>query len=587
MGAFFICKKEDTNRTKPALDLFTEMGFAPPTSFEVGRWQLFAYPKMVSVASNVVSGHDSKLVSVGTPVYKGLDYAGSLSALLQDFVYHRIDSEQLIGQYTLLFCYGDTIKILCDSMGSKHLFTDNSFSVLSSHMLPICQSLDGNLHINRKAFYEKFLTGIIMSPNTLFHEVVQIDKQIAERITSEDEGIEFIYTPTLRVRKSGVKVFKESLVEQANELKAYFELLGNSGRNGIDIGLSGGYDSRLGLACLNKYTKERIHLHSHATENDHLKDLTIAQKMADYIGVPCHKVATKKLIHCDHVDEIVRKSILYFDGRSSFSIGGCGEVYTASYRRESTEGTPFTLSGVGGELYRNVFDIGFRSIRFDRFLEDKVFSHSFKNAIPESLYSEMRNDIINRSAMRLGIDQRRRQSKMIAYRYYCEIMMPDGQGAALDAYNQVSCCVAPFLEPRIIEKGYEAIPFHHSGGTFEGKLIEYIDSGLATISSSYGYPIANRPMKARVKESLRTYIPTSLWNRFAIMLRNRQRDHYKLNVFSEFSANNRTLQEAYSYIIDLFPEVNFSKYLQTKEEIRRAQFVAMTLFMFKERIKDK
>ena len=584
MGAFFIRNKNEVPSANPALDLFSEMGFASPVTLEIGEWVIYAYPKMVAYDSNIVTDKGCTLISTGTPIYKGLDYAGSLRALLCDYLSVGIDNEQLIGQYTILFCYGTTIEVLCDPLGCKHVFTDLNHSILSSHMLPICQCIGGDLHINRKAFYEKFLTGIIMPPNTMFEEIIQIDKHIADHITREGKGIWFTRTKSFYASGTYSKSFKECLAEQADTLRQYFELLSKAGENGIDIGLSGGYDSRLVLACLNNFFQGRIHLHSHATENVHRKDLTIANQMADYVGVPCHTVATKKLCHCDHVDEVTRKSILYFDGRSSFSIGGCGEVYTALYRKESTERVPFTLTGVGGELYRNIFDIGFRNIRFDRFMEEKVFSRSFRNAIPDNQYRKVKEDIICRASIRLGIDLKKRQSKLIAHRYYCEIMMPDGQGVALDAYNQVSCCVAPFLEPQIISKGYEAIPFHHSGGEFEGKLIDVIDPGIAAIPSSYGYSICKRPVKAMIKEKLRAYIPTSMWNRLAEI------SHKKVALSIESAKDqlyndSQTLKEAYIFLTELFPEIKFECLLQSNEDIRKVQFVAMTIYFFKRRLK--
>ena len=584
MGAFFICNKNKVPNANPALGLFAEMGFASPTSFAIGEWVIYVYPKMAASSTNTISENGCTLISVGTPVYRGLDYADSLAALLRDFLSHGIDHGKLIGQYTILFCHGNTIEILCDPLGCKHVFTDAKHSMLSSHMLPVCQCLDGALHINRKAFYEKFLTGIIMPPNTMFEEIIQIDKQAAACMTHEDQGIKFIQAASFNASRSGAKSLKECLAEQADTLRAYFELLNNAGKGGIDIGLSGGYDSRLVLACLNRFRSGRIHLHSHATENVHRKDLTIANQMAEYVGVPCHTVATKKLCHCDHVDEVLRKSVLYFDGRSSFSIGGCGEVYTASYRKESTECTPFTLTGVGGELYRNVFDIGFRKIRFDRFMEDKVFSQNFRKAISDDLYRELKDDIVTRAASRLGVDQRSSESKAIAHRYYCEIMMPDGQGVALDAYNQVSCCVAPFLEPRIIAKGYEAIPFHHSGGEFEGKLINYIDPGLAALPSSYGYPIGKRPVKAKIKESIRTYVPLSIWERLSAALTKKDEFHVE-SALDELYANSPILKEAFAFLTELFPEICFTSLLHSSEDIRRIQFTAMTLYQYKERIK--
>ena len=583
MGAIFVYNKVVHN-VDPALNLFAEMGFSTPTFFEFGSWGIYTYSKMVDAFPNFVSINDCTLISAGTPVYKGLTYADSHTAILQDLLSDSFDFDQLIGQYTILFCHGDNIEILCDPLGSKHLFTDKAYSMISSHMLPICQCFDGDLHINRKAFYEKFLTGIIMPPNTLFDEIVQIDKKTAEHISQDNAGIRFIRTAGMQQPVSNAKGFDESIAEQADTLHRYFEQLCNPGKDGIDIGLSGGYDSRLVLACLHKFHKGKIHLHSHSTENVHQKDLTIAKQMADYIGTPLHTVATKKLKNSDHIDDVLHRSILYFDGRSSFSIGGCGEVYTASYRKESTEGTQFTLTGVGGELYRNVFDIGYRNIRFDHFLEKKVFSQSFRKAIPNELYDELKKDIINSVSERLDIDQNNKQSKMVAHRYYCEIMMPDGQGNALDAYNQVSCCIAPFLEPKIISKGYTAIPFHHSGGEYEGQLINHIDSGLSALPSSYGYPIRKRPMKAKIKEGIRTYIPSSIWENLSSIINRKSHQPDSSERIEELLVNNDTLKKAYSYIEDLFPEIDFTCLLHSGEEVRKVQFMAMTLYYLKERI---
>ncbi len=586
MGAFFLCKKNQSANMNQALEIFDEMGFASPAVFETGEWVVCAYSRMRSEDKSCISCHNCTMITAGTPIYKGMDTDGSLDALLEDYLSEKIDYQQLIGQYTILFCQGNTIEILCDPLGCKHMFTDSGHGILSSHMLPLCQCITSGLHINKKALYEKLLTGIIMSPNTVFEEIIQIDRQTAEQISQENNGIKFIQTNDFQYSGKGYRSFSECLAEQANTLRSYFEQLDKACKQGVDLGLSGGYDSRLVLACLYRFNKAKMHLHSHATENVHRQDLSIANQMAEYVGIPCHTVATKKLSHCDHIDDVLRKSVLYFDGRSSFSIGGCGEVYTASYRKESTENTPFTLTGVGGELYRNVFDIGFRSIRFNRFMEEKIFSESFRKAVSEQLYHEIKNDIIDRAASKLGIDEKSKQSKLVAHRYYCEIMMPEGQGTALDAYNQVSCCIAPFLEPSIISRGYRAIPFHHSGGEFEGKLIDFIDPGLAAITSTYGYPIGKRPIINRMKESLRTLIPTSVWNQLAaISIRRKESYGNAEKALDELYANSPTLKEAYMYLTELLPEIDLTKLILSGEEIRRIQFVAMTLYYFRERIR--
>ena len=584
MGAFLLTDSGNQYYYDPALELFREMGFSSPERLQIGGRTLYVYSKMATGENNIRSDGNCTIVSVGTPIYKSKNYSDSLTTLLKDYETNNLSFDQLSGQYSILFCRGDSVEILRDPLGCKHIFSDKNHHMLSSHMLPLCLCTDGPLHINKQAVYEKLLTGFIMPPDTLFEDILQIDGNVEKTINDAGDDIRFIHAPVNRPASVCPGNLSMCINEQAEGLRSYFESIKAYSRKGADIGLSGGYDSRLVLACLKQYTKEKIHLHSHSMENDHKNDLKIAKQMADYIGEPCNTISTKRLKNSDRPDEVLRKSILYFDGRSSFSIGGCGEVYTASYRTASTESTPFTLTGVGGELYRNVFDIGYRKIRFDWLMKNRVFSSAFSNAISKTLYSNLSEKIIDKAAARLLIDKHKRQLKSIAHRYYCEIMMPDGQGTALDAYNQVSCCIAPFLEPRIIAKGYEAIQFHQTGGEFEGKLINYIDPGLAVIPSSYGYPVGKRPIKAKIKEGIRTYVPTDVWNKLSDIIYKKKDKDDDASVLEEVYANSKTLMEAYSYLTALFPEINFNVLIRERENIRKVQFMAMTLYYFRERI---
>ena len=148
-----------------------------------------------------------------------------------------------------------------------------------------------------------------------------VEEYLKKLITKANIGIKIFQTTGLKFSEKNTRKLDDCIAEQAKALHSYFDKLKNAASQGIDIGLSGGYDSRLALACLHKFNTGKLHLHSHATENVHQKDLEIAKQMADYIGVPCHTVPTKKLNNSDNVEDILRKSILYFYGRSSFSIG--------------------------------------------------------------------------------------------------------------------------------------------------------------------------------------------------------------------------------------------------------------------------
>lgn len=586
MGAIFLYNKgqANINLTRVA-NLFEEMGFAAPRHIEAGQWIIYAYSKMIGDCNNFVEYQDTKLISIGTPLYKKLDYSDGLQELIRDYVSGSIDLDSLKGHYNLVFIRDNHIEILCDPLGSKHLFANHNMSIMSSHMLAVCEGIPGNLQVNRNAVYEKLLTGMIMPPNTMFTDVSQIDTEIKKRIERAKIGISFLSFPHKgRCDHSRYLSKQQCLDKQYETLLNYFSGLKAQGENGIDAGLSGGYDSRLVLACMQRFMKGKIHLHTHSTEEVHQKDLYVALRMAEYVNVPCHIEKTNKLEHSEHIDEVLRKSILYFDGRSSYSIGGCGEVYTADYRKRSTEDTPMTLTGIGGELYRNVFGMTNHKCKFRSFMEGKVFSNSFKKAVSHRIYERVSKDVIDHTATKLGIESGRRYAKDIAHRYYCEVMMPDGQGTALDAYNQVSYCVAPFMEPDIIYEGYNTIPFHGSSGDFEGCLIAKIDEGLASIISSYGYPLNKRPTIIRIKEKVRQYIPTDVWSGISDLLHMRRVSVSRDVDIEKVFHYSGTLSNAFKYLRSLFPDIEFSYLLRTGEDVRRVQFMAMTLYYYKERI---
>lgn len=164
-------------------------------------------------------------------------------------------------------------------------------------------------------------------------------------------------------------------------------------------------------------------------------------------------------------------------------------------------------------------------------------------------------------------------------------MMPDGQGNALDAYNQVSHCIAPFLEPAIIRKGYEGIPFHGTGGDFESSLIKAMDAGLAELPSVYGYPLSKRPAKYRIKEFIRAFFPVELWEKMAAVFKAPATGNAgAYQELTDVFKRSDMLREAMADLYALFPEIDFSKMTHDTDSVKRMIFIAATLYLNKERI---
>lgn len=586
MGAILLIRRDADISIQNALEPLGELGLNDPIAFEYGEWGLYAVPKAASTTKNYKEYKDCKVICAGTPIYKGLDYNDSLTCIIQDFYNKKLNLEELLGQYTIVFCHEGKISVLLDPMNTKHLFIDKDKTIISSSVLSIASGLKRKVHIDRNAVYEKLLTGFIMKPKTIFQEISQVsydefntDKQIAV-------GINYILNEKPLDYGKRRKVRRENCIqEQVKTLITYYSKLANASVHGIDIGLSGGYDSRLTLACMNECYPDKLHLHTHATKGVHMTESAVALKLSDCVGKRCNIVSTKQLKDSDKLDETLLKSVIYFDGRTSFAIGGCGEVYTLDYRQRSTENTPMTVTGVGGELYRNVFSIGGSTITLNSFLRCKVFSSSMQRALRKDLYEIISDDLVSRVANRLGVEKDERVSKSVAHRYYCEIMMPDGQGNAVDAYNQVSCCVAPYIEPDIIRKGYESIRFHGQGGDFEGEIIDVINHELASIESTYGYALNHRTAKVKLKDFARSITPDDIWNRLGrIKNKSSSVEEGVIRDLEEICKKSELLKRALHTIYERFPEINFNYLIGNKEENKRIVFLAVTLEYLRNKI---
>lgn len=583
MGAVFLYREHAETDVNNAMAVFNRMGFTMPVSFECGGWRIMSFNKLAAVDDSFYRSGDAFIISVGMPVYKGLGYAETLAALLEDHQKGSLKYDELFGHYNLFFCVSGELTVISDEWNEKHLFTDTRFRIISSSMLAVAATMTDRLTVNRTAVYEKLLTGIIMPPDTIFNEIMQIDNSVMASINREERNVRFAIAPQKSFSEEPHKAGRAASVKaQAQTLLNYFEKLKSAAKDGVDTGLSGGYDSRLILACANKVFGDKLHLHTHNTEDVHNKDKRIAMMMAGYVKKNCVAVPTKRLNHIEDVDKTLIDNVLLFDGRTSFSIGGFSETYTANYRKTATAALPLTLTGVGGELYRNVFSVSGKYVEFRKFLQTKVFFPEFQEAVGSDIYESACRNVFNKVEKRLGIDIGAKLNINMTHRYYCEIMMPDGQGNVLDAYNQVSGCIAPFLDPSIIREGYRGLKYHVTGGDYEGAIIDFIDSGLASITSSYGYPLNSRPLKARIKERLRSEIPPSFWH---VLHRIKERGKPVSNCGSylmQVCQVSGLMKSAFDSLCEAMPEIDFGFLLKNAELEKTVPFLALSIYLIKE-----
>ena len=161
------------------------------------------------------------------------------------------------------------------------------------------------------------------------------------------------------------------------------------------------------------------------------------------------------------------KICFFFDGRTSHDIGGFSATYTANYRLNATDRCMTTLTGVGGECLRNHFCVKGKSINADAFFDDVIFNSHFRKTAGEAVYRRIAEKHLSKCEQLLDVKLHGKVNRINLRRYYSEIMMPEGQGHVIDAYNLVSWCVAPFLDWQVLSVAYCGMPYLGYMGEYE------------------------------------------------------------------------------------------------------------------------
>lgn len=588
MGAFFLYRKLTDINIESAKQEFHNKGFQNPKELSLGEWKIIVYAKIATCQKNYRLIDEDAVFSVGTPVYKEMNYTDSLVRLLTDFQSGNLDTSRLLGHYNLVFFVRGKISVLCDPLNVKHLFTDRQHQFYTSSFLAAAAACHGDLTLNRMAVYEKLLSGIIVSPDTVLKEIKQLDLTLMDAINRENAGIHFIPNHILldHVEYHRCKVQK-SVEKQGEVLKDYFNKISAVAReNGADVGLSGGYDSRLVLAVADLYFHDSLHAHTHSTGHVHEREKKVALEMAKQKGIPCTVITTQRLDDIKSgIEPLLWDNLHFFDGRTAFDIGGFSATYTTDYRLQATEGRGFTMTGVGGEVYRNNFFIYGKKIDMQKFLNSYVFNKFFDEAVPDkNLRERIKAFHLKKAENRLKTNLKGKVDMLAVKRYYSELMMPEGQGVVIDAYNQVSSLIAPFMEPTIINEAYKGIKFHGSSGGYEGAIIQYLDPALAYINSTYGYPFDHIPMKHKVKEWVRAHVPASIWDMLAQLKGRRTEDEGKAYLY-RVCKKSTMLENALACLKKLLPDADYDKLLCGKSAASNVAYLAVVLYHWKDRLR--
>ncbi|HXK60451.1 MAG TPA: hypothetical protein PLP42_11220 [Acidobacteriota bacterium] len=589
MGAFFLFTKHSNIDLPSTRQVFRDRGFNEPNVFDLNGATLWLFRKQLLEDNNYYFlNATTAIFAVGTPVYRGTTYLETLRGVLKDYVAGILDWNQLLGAFCLILFVNGRLHIINDRLHLQHVFYDEGGTRISSSFLAIIQSTKERLRLSRRAVYEKLMTGYVTGSETMIEGI--------HRWTSDEAPYrEFgsnIRLLTVETGPSGYEPsspggFTECATHQVHTLRQYFaQIRANAQRYGCDIGLSGGYDSRLiyALACSLRLP---VTAHTHATGHAHASEVQIAEELAQLHGVKLRIIPTRDILSQpeEALDSVLEENFNYFDGRCADNSGFFGETYTRWYRLAVQGSCKLGLNGLGGEIYRNYYCTPNR-VRFPHWFTANVLYPGAQFVLNKrASRNEVIAAVLEKMGKRLDAKLTGKVDLLTVRRYYSEIRQPDCEGAVVNAHNQLSLYLTPFIEYQIIREAYSATPHLGPSGQFQSAMLELIDSDAARVSSHYGYPLIHQPASRLLIASVKRIVPDLFW-----ILRRRSQVRHSATLTKDYEryqslvARSRTLGEIHDTLQTFVPGIALPLCLRHSGQRRTTLFVGYFLKRFAERI---
>ena len=582
MAGFFLVKNnDDTLNLQMALNAFADKGLRTPTKYPLGTHTLYLFSKTTDHCPYIAEMENGFCAAVGAYIYKGLEFSQSLEATVDDYVNGSLDYSEMYGQYTLIMNISGQLFILSDALSTKHVFTDRQNRFFSSSFFAAVSAI-GNVTINDIAVYEKMLTGIIISPDTLVNEVMSVNRSEQEKLNNADCEVTFLVHPRIAILPEHNRGRRDSIDRQAENIREYFKAIKPAiSEDRVDLGLSAGHDSSLVFAAIAS-SYGNVHLHTHSTGHVHDREKRAAVAMAKTKGLSPTIVPTPRLDESGvDLQKLLLENLFFFDGRTSHDIGGFSATYRAEYRLMATDGCLTSLSGVGGECLRNHYSVRGSKLDADRFFMDKVFNKSFIEAAPHSLVERVKAHHIEKAEKILNAKLHGMVDRLNLRRYYSEVLMADGQGNVIDAYSIVSKCIAPFLDPHILQEAYRGIKYLGNCGEYESGIICELDPEIGVcINANNGYPFNRIPLSLRIKEALRASVSSEIWERLN-SIKNIKQKNPADTYFNSVLKKNQGLARAFENMKMRFPDIDFDTVIKGYAMDASVEYLALTIGMIK------
>lgn len=508
MGGFLYIRKTpgDTVSTieskyRRSIIALQKKGLPLRSTIDREQFVLFVFDKLNFQSQNLICCENGDfVVAVGTLIYRRQMGATALRLLYDDFQDGADFFSYLNGHFAVLLLKAGNLYVFNDFNGLYHIYSDSWGNLVSSSFLAVLKSLERKT-VARQELYEYISYGATYGDRTLVEEVKLLDSfRIHRLLPRRGSTWKVISVPRLH----GDLPFEEMVDSLSANLVGYFDMLRENFGDGVSSGLSGGYDSRLMLALLQK-SGVRPHLYVYGRGED--ADVRVATMIAarENLRLTHRDKARDGSPSVERFREIVEAEFHFHDGRGASGVLDNGADLAT--RQERVQRARLHLNGGGGEIYRNYWRLPDRPIHVETFLRAKcvrpVFSwytDLFDRREYLGILKEKIKFMLQAESDLLTREQVEQIYPAVRLKYW---MAPNNK-----SNNLLSYALTPFAEP-IFTIPSTGIPLRYKDcGRLEAAIIRKLSPSLAAYPSSYGFNFYDEvPRSARLWNFVRVHTP--------------------------------------------------------------------------------
>jgi asparagine synthase (glutamine-hydrolysing) len=428
---------------------------------------------------------------VGTMLYKGQTGVQATTAILDDVAAGRSGFlESAFGNYSLLIGDKRGMRVHSDPAGLNHIYYSDDLSLVTNSFIAAGCTAPSR-EFGEQEILEYVLLGAVFGRQSLLAGFELLPARGEIQLNQTGRRVELRDDPWVLAAPSARRVSKdEHIARTIADCDRYFAQVANAFREQVTSALSGGYDSRLVLALLQRHgIASRLFVYGSADD----ADVRIAKAICRAEGLELQHVDRGAVPALDPPTYWQQQDSVFhgLDGLTQY--GFACDPHEISHRRERVSGGLVAVNGGAGEIWRDFWKLP------NRHMSARQFVGAVYGGRLAGLYGsggrprEFLDALSRKVAETTGTDTAELIPPAVIHSLYARFRVRFWQGKNDSVDNHIGYALSPFAENIFAIPAMQIPTSAKRDGLFERQLIQRVAPRLATYDSSYGYDFVSGP----------------------------------------------------------------------------------------------